>query len=51
VRNAKLKQVTADKQGRRAARLVSVGIVAGECGERWAPGDSGLFTVIYADPP
>ena len=21
------------------------------CGERWAPGDSGLFTVIYADPP
>ena len=51
LRNARLKQTTVDKQARRAAKLASVGIVAGSCGERWAPGDSGLFTVIYADPP
>ena len=50
-RTARLKQATADKQARRAAKLASVGIVAGGCGERWAPGDPGLFTVIYADPP
>ena len=51
LRNARLKQTTVDKQARRAAKLASVGIVAGSCGERWAPGDLGLFTVIYADPP
>jgi N6-adenosine-specific RNA methylase IME4 len=51
LRNAQNQQATTDKRVKRAARLASVGIDPGGCEERWAPGDPGLFTVIYADPP